>query len=94
MTGRPGSSLWTFPNLTRDSRPRPLTDASEMEAPMAATERAEEDLASRDQEETKGSRGAKEAGDKAGVRTFRSLTLWMRTDKEDRAETSESLLVS
>ena len=94
MTGRPGSSLWTFPNLTRDSRPRPLTDASEMEAPMAATERAEEDLASRDQEETKGSREAKEAGDKAGVRTFRSLTLWMRTDKEDRAETSESLLVS
>ena len=94
MTGRPGSSLWTFPNLTRDSRTRPLTDASEMEAPMAATERAEEDLASRDQEETKGSRGVKEAGDKAGVRTFRSLTLWMRTDKEDRAETSESLLVS
>ena len=60
---------------------------------MAATERAEEDLASRDQEETKG-RGAKEAGDKEGARTFRSLTLWMRTDKEDRAETSESLLVS
>ena len=59
-----------------------------------ATERAEEDSTSREQEETKGSRGAKEAGDKAGVRTSRSLTLWMRTDKEDRAETSESLLVS
>ena len=62
---------------------------------VTEAERAEEDSI-RDKGETRGSRGAKakEAGDKAGARTLRSPTLWMRRDKEDRAETSESLLVS
>ena len=66
---------------------------------MAITEEAEEDLASMSQRdradrgetgETRVETGGKVEGDKA----LRSLTLWMRTDKEDRAETSESLLVS
>ena len=63
---------------------------------MGATteaERAEVDSI-RDKGETGGNREAKEAGDKAGARTLRSPTLWTRTDKEDRAATSELHSVS
>ena len=65
----------------------------------AITEEAEEDLASMSQRDRadRGETGETrvEIGGKgvAGGRASRSLTLW-RTDKEDRAETSESLLVS
>ena len=56
----------------------------------AEVEPAEEDSI-RDKGETGGNR---EAGDKAGARTLRNPTLWMRKDKEDRAATSELHSVS
>ena len=101
VTDRLGSSASTFLSLTRALRAPPTPDGREMEAFMAAiTEEAEEDLASMsprdraDRGETGDSRGKTGGKGAAGDKTLRSPTLWMRTDKEDRAETSESLLVS
>ena len=101
MTDRLGSSASTFLSLTRVLTAPPTPGGRETEAFMAAiTEEAEEDLASMSQRDRadRGETGETrvETGGKgvAGGRASRSPTLWMRTDKEDRAETSESLLVS
>ena len=98
VTDRLGSSASTFLSLTRALRALPTPDGREMEAFMAAiTEEGEARMSLRDRAdrgETGDSRGETGGKGAAGDKTLRSPTLWMRTDKEDRAETSESLLVS